>query len=240
MRQAYGGDLKLYFAFSGRFGQYVGTRNSEPVVTKRFNPNLFVRYFRDRDREESMDFVIGHESNGQSITTPAEYQTARDAASAAGDQPDNAKDAISRGWDYLGWSWRKIPWRDPGVYRISTQVELRYFLPRGPFQKTAEEYNSWEDDPQGKRRSAVNGIAGTVNYYNEQFRLWQFEEAKFSLAFETGYRDPLRYNTLRVEAGCKLFDLPLVLWAQTGYGSDLAQYYKRVNTIGLAIEVGSL
>src|SRR5690606_31671859 len=33
--------LQLYFAFSGRFSQYVNSRDSEPVIARRFNPELF-------------------------------------------------------------------------------------------------------------------------------------------------------------------------------------------------------
>ena len=33
-----------YFSFTGRFGQYIGTRDSSPVISKRFNPKLFLRF----------------------------------------------------------------------------------------------------------------------------------------------------------------------------------------------------
>lgn len=38
-----------YFAFTGRFGQYIGTRESSPVVMKAFNPELFIRIFMSPD-----------------------------------------------------------------------------------------------------------------------------------------------------------------------------------------------
>ena len=34
-------DSGLYFAFTGRWGQYIGDRYSSPVIAKRFNPKLF-------------------------------------------------------------------------------------------------------------------------------------------------------------------------------------------------------
>src|SRR5260221_11789185 len=40
-----GDNSGLYFAFSGRFGQYIGTRDSSPVVEKRFEPKLFIRHW---------------------------------------------------------------------------------------------------------------------------------------------------------------------------------------------------
>jgi hypothetical protein len=239
MRQLGNGDYQLYFAFSARFGQYVGTRDSEPVITKRFNPNLFLRHLGDQSQSESLDFVIGHESNGQSINTPAEYQSARDAAIAAGHPPDDAKDNISRGWDYVGVDWRRIPWRDPGRYRISAQAGVKMFLSRGPFQKSPEEYSSWENDPEGKPRNEVSGLSASFNYYNESFRGALFDGFKAGVRYETGYRNPVRFNTVRLEVGSRFLDLPLVIWVRHGYTSDLAQYYKKGSSVGVAVEIGS-
>lgn len=41
LHEGLGQDSAVYFSFSGRFGQYIGTRDSSPVVGKRFNPTFF-------------------------------------------------------------------------------------------------------------------------------------------------------------------------------------------------------
>ena len=40
-----GARLRPYFAFTGRAGQYINSRHSQPVVGKRFNPLVSARYW---------------------------------------------------------------------------------------------------------------------------------------------------------------------------------------------------
>jgi hypothetical protein len=60
-----------------------------------------------------------------------------------------------------------------------------------------------------------------------------------AIKYLTGYQDPLRYNTFRGELGLQLFTLPLVVWAQTGYMSSLANYYKKVSSFGIEVRFES-
>jgi hypothetical protein len=247
-----GRDERAYFAFTGRFGQYLGTRDSSPVVGKRFNPKLFWRHAtkwepghepsdsktsEEQAKErpmEYLDFALAHESNGQSINTPEQFQQAR----AQAQRPEFANDNISRGWDYLEFTWKKVPSVDEN-HRLSTYLTLKYFLPHGPFQGRPEEFNVWETDPEGKPRKSVNGVVGMAKYQKKWNAKDWFSDPKFALVYETGYLDPFKYNTVRVEAGVKVLKLPVTLWGQYGYGSDLAQYYKKVSSWGLELEIGS-
>ena len=231
MRTGLGDDTALYSAVTVRFAQYIGTRDSAPVIDKRFNPKLFVRHWTDEKHKEYVDFAfLAHESNGQSINTPEEFQEAQHAA----EQPEFAKDRISRGWDYLELVWKNVALEDA----LSTYVTLKYFLPDGPLQGKAEEYNDWENDPEGKPRDQVNGVAGFVKYVKSG-KWGIFEDIKIAAGYETGYRKIFQYNTVRLEFGTKLMQLPINLWTQTGYGSDLAQYYKKVNSFGIEVQLGS-
>jgi hypothetical protein len=117
-------------------------------------------------------------------------------------------------------------------------VSLKYFLERGLLQGEAEEFgtNFPENDPQGKPRRYVNGVAAM---YKTIFPNCLGDDCKVFLAYETGYSRIFRYNTVRLEFGFKVGELPLMIWGQTGYGSDLSQYYKKVESIGLAVELGS-
>jgi hypothetical protein len=229
-----GDNSALYFAFTGRFGQYIGTRDSSPVVGKRFNPKLFMRFWTDADHAEYVDFsFLAHESNGQSINNPAQYQQAL----ATAQQPEFANDQLSRGWDYLELTWKNIPY-DQSNKTLSTYLSFKYFLSDGPLQGKAEEYNSWENNPEGKPRNQVNGISAMVKFYEK--RGGEFlKDLKCAVLYETGYRQTFRYNTLRLDLGTKVMQLPVTLWGQTGYGSDLAQYYKKVSSWGIQAEIGS-
>ena len=250
IRKRFGKTEQLYAAFTGRFGQYLGTRDSSPVIGKEFNPKLIWRHITDWDRghipsdkegatdkgiaKEYMEFILAHDSNGQSINTPEQFQQAQ----AQAERPEFAFDRISRGWDYLGFIWKKVPYVDEHR-RFSAYLNLKYFLPHGPFQGAPEEFNTWETDPEGKPRKSVNGVGGILKYqWDWKSERW-FSDPKVALIYETGYGNIFKYNTVRLEAGIKVSRLPLTIWTRQGYGSDLAQYYKKVSSYGIDLEIGS-
>ena len=243
-------DSRFYFAATARFAQYLGTRDSSPVIGKRFNPKFIWRQLTDpadksstddeckrkgRDKPGAyFDVAFGHESNGQSVDS---LQGFEDAVSRA-ERPAFARDNISRGWDYL----ELITKKSTSVHRdtLSGYLTLKYFLPRGPLQGVAEEYNVWENDPEGKPRRRVHGISFLLKYQS----LWDphnnwFRHPKFALGYETGYSRTFRHNTLRGEIGGKFWEIPITAFAQTGYGNDLALYYKKASSVGAMIEIAS-
>jgi hypothetical protein len=233
-----GNKYSLYIAFTGRFGQYIGTRDSAPVIGKRFNPKAFLRRWtdmaeRDLEKRGYLDLGYGHESNGQSVTTAGQYAQAQ----AAAERPEFANDQLSRGWDYLELVWKKAKYS--AVDGLSSYVTLKYFLENGLLQGAPEEYNGLENSPQGKPRSQVNGVAGLLKYSRETEKLWVLEDFKAAAGYETGYHRMSRYNTWRLELGTKVVQLPVNFWYQTGYGSDLAQYYKKVSSKGIEVQIGS-
>jgi len=271
-----GDNSALYFAFTGRFGQYIGSRDSSPVVGKRFNPKLFYQYRYGEGYENHVAVAYAHESNGQSIDSLAEYQTA-----LANNGDSNAvKDQLSRGWDYAEIVWKNILYQSEdkaqrtapcdsaacqqdfcgndeckkalcesdfctgGRHKedrrttVVLYVDLKQFMRNGLLQGPQENYNAWENDSEGKNRDRVNGIAVMVKWI-EQGKFGILEDLKVVTRFETGYREAFRYNTYRFEVGTKVLQLPLTVWGQTGYNSDLALYYKKVDSWGIAAEIGS-
>ena len=272
-----GDNSALYFAFTGRFGQYLGTRDSSPVVGKRFNPKLFYRFWYDEKHKNYVDVAYAHESNGQSIDSLAEYQT-----SLAGTNDKNAvKDQLSRGWDYDEIIWKHVLYesddrakrivpceeevckqgfcendackqtfcksdlcREDGRQAedrkttITSYVDLKLFRPHGLLQGAQENYNAWENDPEGKNRDRVSGIAIMIKLI-ERGEYWIFQDLKTAALYETGFRETFRYNTYRLEVGTKYSQLPITLWRQIGYNSDLAQYFKKVDSYGINLEIGS-
>jgi hypothetical protein len=239
----------LFLAFTGRFAFYWGTRDSSPVIGKSYNPKLIWRYVpSDKKIDTStlakgkseeyagyFDFAYAHQSNGQTISTASQYDEARRSA----ERPQFANEYISRGWDYLEVVWKRSY---GSTNPLSSYLDLRYFLPRGLLQGRPEEFNTFEADPQGKPRKAVDGLTGLVEY---QFH-WPPDSSKvpllsdpsFWLKYQTGYDSPFKYSTVRAEAGMYVIRLPIVIWAQRGYMSDLANYYRKTTSYGIELRIG--
>lgn len=276
-----GDDSALYFAFTGRFGQYIGTRDSSPVVEKLFNPKLFYRYWIDKEHEDHLDIAFAHQSNGQSIDSPEEYQ----AALATSRDEHAVKDQLSRGWDYWEISLkqtlyeRKKPAKETPVPKepcaeddetckravkaaackqacrdcdacqdierrelrktsIDAYLGRKHFLRHGPLQGRQENYSEWENDPEGRRLDRVSGFSAMIKWTERGDRKC-FGDLKVAVRYETGIREILHYDTVRVEVGTKIIQLPVSVWRQSGYNSDLAQYFKRVRSYGMQVDIGS-
>jgi hypothetical protein len=262
--------MQPYFAFTGRFGQYLLSRESSPVVQKAFNPEFFLRFFMDsampffNDPSVSMndicekegdlvyhndrlmasrtetsaapispshlgfiDVYYGHLSNGQSVT---DLTTLTTLASTLGGTPaqnmEYAKDYVSRGWDYFGAAWTGTFQNGSSLY-----VRARKYID-GVLQAHIEE-TPWED-PTSRitRLQQVNGLYTRYTTSNSG------AIAHYVFSWETGLETPGRYNTFRLEAisRVKWLGVPLKLWYQRGYNSDLAQYYKFVESYGVAFQ----
>ena len=226
--EGYRYNMLPFFAFTGRAGQYFD-RHSSPVVSKRFNPRFFLRFYepthasdkklwRDDNGLDYFDVGYGHESDGQSVDTQALY----DAAVAAYGSPLIAQDYISRGWDYVGYT-RHLQMHSHGL--DSVDLDLRYFLAQGLLQKGIEEYHAWEAPSNITRISQVDGLRLRFNF--GFLRDW-FNGA--NLLLMTGYRDLGRHPTLRAEAGftplSRFLGVPVVVWWQNGYRSNVAQFYR--------------
>ncbi len=236
---------RLYFAFTGRFGQYVFTRDSSPVIGKRFNPEFFLRGWTNTDpnKEVYYSFYLGHESNGQSINSQNEYYGKQNSLRADKENPYYANDYISRGWDYVGFDFRmkkvKLSKFD---FTFTHELKLRYFLEWGPLQKDREDYNDWENDSEGKPREYVDGISYnfTTNLKLDDDFLDFITGGDIFIDLTTGYSKIFKYLTIRGEYGLLFWDnLPISVWASHGYNSDLSLYYKKVTSFGIRLTLRS-
>jgi hypothetical protein len=246
------GALRLYLTFTGRFGFYVGTRYSSPVLAKEYNPKLLLRWIPNpqsttqragHDRRqvneyaEYLDFAYAHSSNGQSIDSLDEYQI---QASQVGSST-YALDYISRGWDYLEVSGKAtFAGGRLGQGALSFYPDVKFFLRHGLLQKAPEEYHSWEQDADLRPRHAFDGLEATLEYWplaNTPCTEGYFCKAgtRLALQYTTGYDPIARYNTVRVEFGVLLIGLPLNIWVQDGYMNSLARYYLKTRSIGLEL-----
>lgn len=223
-----------YFAFTGRFGQYIGTRDSAPVVMKRFNPKVFFRFSEDFPEKKSPDNYIdveyAHESNGQHVNTLGTFQTM--AQDLDGNQ-EFAKDYISRGWDYWGFTLKKRldqPVGDNGWFAyISRKWYCGCYM-----QQDIEEFFDWEGPREIRSIKQVSGWRVIVKHTDKESKLVD----QVSLILDTGVRDSLQYNTYRIELGNpwvnRAIGIPFVLWYRNGYLSDIAQYYEKGHSYGFA------
>ena len=227
-----GGNNRLhllpYFAGTVRFSQYIGSRDSSPVVLKRFNPKLFVRYGfspypPDGDSPDAyIDLEYAHESNGQSVVDSSSFQ----ATSQAVGGDDYARDYISRGWDYWGLTAKHTFDGGTRLY-VSRRWYCGCWL-----QKNIEEFYPFEGQRDIRSIEQVSGWRAIVKLARNDL----VDNAY--LILDTGTKDTFKYSTGRIEIGFKpvsdFLGVPLIFWAQTGYLSDLAQYYRKVDSIGVA------
>ena len=241
-------DGGLYFAFTGRFSQYIESRDSSPVISKRFNPKLFWRYWLGDD-SRYIDLGLAHESNGQNINSEAAYLRAREDFILEGQNPDFARDYISRGWDYLSFDWKHAFEFSHG--NLDTYLNLKYFLDDGPFQGEPEEYNDWEGYGV-QRRKEYDGVGLLAKYeFGRSFCLggeaardadgWVPDVCLKKVAWEytTGYDGLFDNDTNRLEFTVDLWSFPVMFWGQTGYNSDLVDYYREVDSWGITLELHS-
>lgn len=268
----YRGWPRPYFAVNVREGFYwFGSRYSGPVVSKRMNPLLALRWwakYADHSfvsEDNFIELAYGHESNGQVIDTKAAFdaQVATyleqpasnshvDPATAA---YRDARDNISRGWDYLGVQYSR-DWLladSPKKYwAFNLRAKANYYLPHGILQGRAEEYRSWEEDPEGKPRRDVDGLSFRLtgrhhdlsDNPNPGYSWSNFFGDRFAFSFNTGYARPGRYNTFKLETGLPYFgtrgwlkDLPTMVWYRYGYDTNLVDYYRKNESFGIKISM---
>lgn len=222
-----------FLAATYRGGQHLGTRDSSPVVSKRFNPVLLgARFNRDPHNtklNEFFDVVYAHESNGQSIASRETYNDIYAAYLRSENDPVKAehiaRDNISRGWDYVGVRY------DRHTQSLSLSASIKAFLDESFPQGEKEDYNAdWENDPEGKSRLSVDGLSLSARYRFES-------QVETALTFTTGLSHMFQYRTFKLEVGYRFRGNArsgIFLWARQGYNVDLVNYYRRNASVGLS------
>lgn len=241
---------RLYFAFSTRFSQYIKTRKSSPVVPRRYNPELFLRLWRDDG--DFYDIGYAHESNGQSITQEDDFLTAQEKFLKPNDgnldeseqfieNPLFARDELSRGWDYFSFRWRK-QW-DANIFknidgRTESLLEVKRFLSDGFLQGAPEEYHTWEDGGRRERpREKYDGLNYSFQYFlPPDSCTFSVCLTKVQIQQATGYRDIFENNTTELQLTLNIGDIPFHVWGKTGYNNDLVDYYDYTNSWGIGFE----
>lgn len=223
-----------HFAFTTRLAQYIGTRDSSPVIGKRFNPKLFFR-FGLTDRWQA-DLAYAHESNGQSIHELPQLQAARERADRIGDGRHSTFDLISRGWDYF--ELRLSYYDSTAIGDLAVYATGQAYLEHGLLQEDAEDSYVWERKRDLDEREEGHGLSVLLRL-EPPTEFWAFPR-KWALRYETGIAEPFVRNSLRGELRFEWFHLPVLFWGSTGFDNDLAQFNKRVESFGVGLEFKAL
>ncbi|MDO6427545.1 phospholipase A [Thalassotalea sp. 1_MG-2023] len=146
----------VYFAYTGQYDFYFGSRYSAPVISRQQNPGIFYKYEYETRQSGYKSFSVGyfHESNGQEIDEERVFdnkvadildsicreESHESCLSDAFNQKRAnamATDYLSRGWDYLAAStkYTLMHRRDLFGRRIAVQTDF-YF--------TAKAYFNWQ------------------------------------------------------------------------------------------------
>ncbi|WP_286235129.1 phospholipase A [Thalassotalea sediminis] len=162
----------VYFAYTGQYDFYFGSRYSAPVISRQQNPGIFYKYEYESRDSGYKSFSLGyfHESNGQEIDDKPLFDNKVDELLdkiCRDEQTDNclsdaynhkrarsmATDYLSRGWDYLAAStkYTLLHRRDLFGRRIGVQTD---------FYLTAKAYFNWQG------LGAVKGREENINWLN--------------------------------------------------------------------------
>lgn len=227
-------NLHLNIAFTGRFGQYIGTRYSSPVIEKRLNPVLFLQYNFKQYQNTALQLAYGHESNGQALDDSTSFF---ETAALNHNTVNQTIDKVSRGWDYIGLSYVSdiFPEAMPHVV-FETNVALKYFLDNGFLQGHKEEYRTWESswDFMQYKRNDVSGIAASFTCFIDSFFV-----NKIRIGYETGIAKPFEAHSVKVSLGFNFGNMPVEFYYRYGYNGDLAQYGKLNQSLGIAYTLSS-
>ncbi|MFT5284837.1 MAG: hypothetical protein ACI8TQ_000996 [Planctomycetota bacterium] len=230
----------VYAGLTARLSQFIESQDSSPVIGRQFNPELFLRHW-NKNAEDYVDFAFGHESNGQSINSKDEFDAKTESLIADGDEPADAEKFLSRGWDYLGVTWRKgllSSSETSSGLDLAMIARARYFLHSGPLQGSSEDFFDFEGRKR-EERSEYDGLSLELRCDSDLLG-----GSKIALKYLTGYVHAFRNNTARVELTFKEIHIPwikhsvpLTFWGQTGYNADLATYYQNSYSFGVGIEL---
>jgi hypothetical protein len=104
-------------------------------------------------------------------------------------------------------------------------------------QGAPEEYNDWErQGAEPKPRDEYDGLKFSIQYILPETLCLIACFDRVEVMHQTGYGAMFDNNTNSIELTASLFGIPFHLWAQSGYNSDLVDYYDYTNSWGIGVE----
>lgn len=228
------------FNYNGKYDFYLNSRYSSPIISRLQNPGLTFGYtFDEIDKFNLNSITISsgyfHESNGQTISTLQEYNTALLSN-------PNVQDAVSRGWDYIPLDF-KLEFESVPVSDVESKFTLylkhRFFLAKQVFTQDREDIVFWE--PGRIVQPKIGEYDGIRLLLDGEFDVKNniVSSLKLSALFRTGYQAfnfSQRYEaTFRININ-NLFHIPLYVFYSNGYGRELSTYHRKNAYHGIGIE----
>jgi len=231
----------LSFAYDGLYDFHFFSPVSTPVVSRLQNPGVFVKLARRGaqygDGIGPLGFGWFHESDGQTITTPAAYNE------LYGQVGQDAKDSIARGWDYWylsqKFSFHQGGDAEPEGVSQATQAHnlwsvmpvLRIYTGSQGFVNPVRQDTWWLPQNPEPRIDDYDGIRALFSWKrvfpDTGFFRWRLVQA--TAEFRTGYDGGLRGNLMRNWS--RRFTLtntfgylPVYLYYDNGYGPYISDY----------------
>ncbi len=257
------GESGISVGYIGIYDFYFGTKDSGPVISRKQNPILYLFTEHSLDNYK-LKFVLGlgHESNGQFISSRRSYDFFESAfadsihgSDSSGDNlryyQYNLEDWASMGWNYYytEWIFKKASILGTNA-RLTLNVHMRWFFKHGmldPRNGDLEDKIFYDQALDG--RTSIRDYDGLrytldwrgnsrhVNVWKENFLVY---DPSFSLGLRHGYLTADFNPTLWAKVYLKLLgSLPIFYQYNNGYGRDLSNYPYKFSSHAIGVEIGA-
>ncbi len=181
----------LYFAYTGKYDFYFGSRYSAPVISRQQNPGIFYQYQYDSRERGFQHFAFGyfHESNGQEIDDELMFDNkvielldkiCRDTkepdclANARHQQEAHtmATDYLSRGWDYLMAATKYTKFHSRDLFGRNIAVQTDFYL-------SAKAYFNWQG--LGFVKGREENIDWLTDIDNPDDKVYDYRSLQFTI-----------------------------------------------------------
>ncbi len=223
------------FNYNGKYDFYLNSRYSSPIISRLQNPGGMFEYkaaFSAMPNLASIKTGYFHESNGQTISTLQEYNTALLSN-------PNVQDSVSRGWDYIPLEF-KFAFESAHESKYFLYLKTRFFMTKQVFTQDREDTVFWEPGRTTQPKiGEYDGIrfllSGEFNESNEIIKFIRIvDHVKLTAHFRTGYQ---AFNfSQRYEATVRVFTIPFHVFYINGYGRELSTYHRKNAYYGIGVE----
>ncbi|MGH1365982.1 MAG: hypothetical protein ACRBF0_20655 [Calditrichia bacterium] len=255
------GESGISVGYIGIYDFYFGTRNSGPVVSRNQNPLLYL--FTEhaiKNLKVKAILGLGHESNGQFISTKNSYDVFEEAfadsvhgTDPSGENPRfyqyNIEDWASMGWNYFYTEWIVKKNSILGTNALlSFNLHLRWFFKHGtldPSNQDLEDNIFYDRELDGKTSIRdYDGFRYTIDWRGDSrhFNFWKENylvyDPSFTIGFRHGYLTSDLSPTIWAKVYLKLLgSLPMFYRYDSGYGRDLSNYPYRFSSHAIGVEI---
>lgn len=251
-------------AYIGVYDFYFGTKDSGPVISRKQNPlgYIFSEHKVGEAKYLKTAVGMGHESNGQFISSRASYDSFQksfdDSIHGADNTGKNLKyyqynleDWTSMGWNYYLAEWTYSQNKLWGANtHLSFKTHARWFLTHGsinPSDQTLEENIFYDSTLAGKTSIRdydglryILALRGESRHWNFAKEYHLFYDPSIELSIRHGYLNRAFNPSFEIKVYSKILgSLPLFYRFDYGYGRDLSNYAYHYSSHAFGVEIGN-